>query len=178
MAELITLARPYAKAAFEFARQAKDLAGWEQALQTAAAISGYPGVESLFDSPNYTSEDKADTFVEICGDAINQRQSNFIQVLAEHKRLALLPQVLELFVLYKANHEKTVDVEIYSAFAISSELEQKLVDSLKAKLDRKIELRTEVDSTLIGGALIRAGDMVIDGSARGRLAKLSEAMNM
>ncbi len=177
MAELITLARPYAKAAFEFARDDKDLAGWQSALSQAAAVSVDPSVEALLDSPSLTTADKGKKFGEICGDSLNEKQRNFVNALSENNRLDLLPQVSELFELYKANQEKTVDVEIQTAFEISGELEQKLASTLKTKLDRDVELSTVVDKSLIGGALIRAGDTVIDGSARGRLAKLSEAMN-
>ncbi|WP_086929384.1 F0F1 ATP synthase subunit delta [Agarilytica rhodophyticola] len=177
MAELITLARPYAKAAFEYARAAKDLQGWQTALAQAASVSMDASVKAMLSSPNLTSTDKGLKFGEVCGDVLNQQQVNFINVLAVNNRLGLLAQVYELFALYKANQEKTVDVEIQTAFEISSDLEQKLATTLKAKLDRDVELKTTIDESLIGGALIRAGDTVIDGSARGRLAKLAEAMN-
>ncbi len=177
MAELITLARPYAKAAFEFALAGKELAGWQDALSQAAAVSANESVIGILSSPNLTTAQKGEKFVELCGDVLNEKQANFIKVLAEYNRLGLLPQVKELFELYKANQEKTVDVEIQTAYEISPELEQKLVSTLKEKLDRDIELKTQIDESLIGGALIRAGDTVIDGSARGRLAKLAEAMN-
>lgn len=177
MAELITLARPYAKAAFEFALVAKDLAGWQQALSVAAAVSADDHVLDVLSSPSLTSAEKGEKFTELCGDALNDKQANFAKVLASNNRLALLPEVRELFELYKANQEKTVDVEIQTAFEISAELEQKIAATLKERLDRDIQLQTTVDKNLIGGALIRAGDTVIDGSARGRLAKLAEAMN-
>lgn len=177
MAELTTLARPYAKAAFEFAREQKDLAGWLGALTQAAAIAGQDKVEAMLASPALTSADKGKQFCDVCGDALNEKQRNFLQTLALYNRLSLLPQVAELFELLKANQEKTVDVEIQTAFEISSDMEQKLATTLKSKLDRDVDLSTTVDKSLIGGALIRAGDMVIDGSAKGRLAKLSEAIN-
>lgn len=178
MAELITLARPYAKAAFEVARAEKDLAGWHKALGMAVAVVAQDSVQAALSSPNYTKAGKAKLFCEVCGDALNAKQQNFIGILAENGRLALLPEVFELFELLKANHEKTVDVEIETAFEMPSELEKKLIAMLKVKLDRDVTLKTSVDKSLLGGALIRAGDMVIDGSARGRLAKLAEAMNV
>lgn len=176
MAELITLARPYAKAAFESAKADSDLKGWFEALGTAQAVSQNEKVASYLTSPSATSAEKAKAFCEFCGDALNQKQQNFVAILAENGRLALLPQVFELFSLLKANQEKTVDVEIFTAFALSPELEKKLEATLKVKLERDVELNSSVDESLIGGALIRAGDTVIDGSARGRLAKLAEAM--
>ncbi len=178
MAELITLARPYAKAAFEAARAEGDLKGWFEALGTAQAVSLNDKVQSYLTSPSATTAEKAKTFCDFCGDALNQKQQNFIAVLAENNRISLLPQVFELFSLLKANQEKTVDVEVFTAFPLSSELEKKLETTLKAKLERDVDLKTDVDKSLIGGALIRAGDTVIDGSARGRLAKLAEAMGV
>ncbi|WNO09114.1 F0F1 ATP synthase subunit delta [Teredinibacter sp. KSP-S5-2] len=177
MAELITLARPYAKAAFEYARNAKELDGWHKALSLASLVALDKQVITMLQSPNLTTVDKGDKFVEICGEDISDKQANFIHLLAENDRLLLLPQITELYALYKAEQEKTVDVEVYTAYAISSSLEQKLADTLKEKLDRDVSLITKVDKDLIGGALIRAGDTVLDGSVRGRLAKLAEAMN-
>lgn len=177
MAELTTLARPYAKAAFEFARAEKDLQGWSDALSQAAAVSQHKSVVALLDAPNLTAVDKGKKFCEVCGDTLNGKQGNFIAVLSDNNRIDLLPQVSELFEQFKANQEKTVDVDIQTAFEISGDLEQKLASTLKEKLDRDVALTTTVDKSLIGGALIRAGDTVIDGSAKGRLAKLSEAMN-
>ncbi len=176
MAELTTLARPYAKAAFEFARGEKDLQGWQSGLSQAASVSMDASIVVMLSSPSLTSVEKGKSFTDVCGDALNEKLSNFVGVLAQNNRLGLLPEIFELFELYKANQEKTVDVEIQTAFEMSTELEQKLGTALKAKLERDVELTTVVDKSLIGGALIRAGDTVIDGSARGRLAKLSEAM--
>ena len=177
MAELTTLARPYAKAAFEHARDAKDLDGWLKAITLAAEVSLEHQVEAMLFSPNYTDEQKADAFLEICGDKLCDAQKNFVRVMAENKRLGVLPEVHTLFELYKSNQEKTVDVDIQSAFEISKKLEQKLAETLTKKLDREVSLQTSIDESLLGGALIRAGDTVIDGSVRGRLAKLAEAMN-
>ena len=177
MAELTTLARPYARAAFEYAREAKDLQSWSEALGVLASVAEQSNVQALLASPAFTAEHKSAKFIEVCGDRLNSGQQNFVRVLAEKKRLGLLMPIRALFELYKANQEKSVDVDIRSAFEISPELEQKLVQSLTKKLDREVKLQTSVDKNLLGGALIRAGDTVIDGSVRGRLAKLAEAMN-
>ena len=177
MAELTTLARPYAKAAFEFARAAKDLSGWSDALTQAALVAATEPMQALFDSPSVTRSEKGEKFRQVCAEALGEKQQNFIQVLAENSRLNLLPEILELFELYKAAQEKTVDVDIQTAYDITPELEQKLAAALAKKLDRDVSLNTSVDKSLLGGALIRAGDTVIDGSVRGRLARLSEAMN-
>jgi ATP synthase F1 subcomplex delta subunit len=177
MAELTTLARPYAKAAFECARVNKDLQAWSEALTLAANVTANEKVATLLSSPGLTSQQKATAVVELCGDKLTDKQQNFVTVLAENSRLTLLPQVRELFELYKANQEKSVDVDIQSAFDIDSTIEASLAKALTIKLDREVSLKTSVDKSLLGGAVIRAGDTVIDGSVRGKLAKLAEAMN-
>lgn len=176
MAELTTLARPYAKAAFESALAAKQLQEWSDALALVSAVSSEDNMQAVLASPGQTSEQKSALFIEVCGDKLSPAQQNFIKVLADNKRLVLLPQISALFELYKANQEKSVEVNIASAFEISPELEQKLAKALSAKLDREVQLQTSIDKSLLGGALIRAGDTVIDGSVRGRLAKLAAAM--
>lgn len=177
MAELTTIARPYAKAAFEFARHSNDLAGWANALSLLSAVAQSDGMNSVQNAPDLTAEQKSAAFIEVCGEELNAGQQNFVKTLAENKRLPLLPQVLELYELFKANQEKAIDVDVQTAFEISSDLQSKLAETLSKKLDREVTLQTSVDKSLLGGALIRAGDTVIDGSVRGRLAKLAEAMN-
>jgi F-type H+-transporting ATPase subunit delta len=177
MAELSTLARPYAKAAFEVARDKADLAGWSAQLATAAVVSRDAVIASILASPAYTAEQMADTVISVCGDALVEDGRNFIQVLASNKRLPLLPEIQALFEQYKANQEKRVDVEVVSAFDLGAVTEQTLVEVLSKKLEREVKVDSTVDQSLIGGVLIRAGDLVIDGSVRGRLNKLAEAMN-
>lgn len=178
MAELTTLARPYAKAAFEQAKSEKDLSSWSKALALVAMVSVESKVKVLFSSPNLTSEEKSAAFIGFCKEELSETQQNFLRILSENNRLDLLVQVYELFELYKSNQEKSVDVEIHSAFEVSSEIEEKLAKSLSKKLDRVVSLKTTIDKSLIGGALIRAGDTVIDGSVRGRLASLAESLNI
>ena len=178
MAELSTLARPYARAAFEFARDVKALDRWSNMLTTAASVASTAEMQKLFQSPNLTSEAKGKAFVDVCGDDLDNKVGNFVKYLAKNNRLALLVEIQHQFELYKANYEKAVDVEITSAFEITPAQKDKLAAALKAKLDREVNLQTDIDSTLLGGAVVRAGDLVIDGSIRGRLAKLAESMSL
>ena len=178
MAEISTLARPYARAAFEFARDVKALDRWSNMLATTAAVGSTETVKQLFQSPNYTSDKKGELFVDICGDDLDNKVGNFIRYMAKNGRLELIAEVQKQFEAYKANHEKAIDVEVTSAFQISPEQQSKLIQALKTKLDREVKLQADVDKSLIGGAVIRAGDLVIDGSIRGRLAKLAESMNV
>jgi F-type H+-transporting ATPase subunit delta len=178
MAELVTLARPYAKAAFEFARELKALDRWSNMLATAATVANAHTVKKLLASPNFTTDEKGQKFVDLCADEIDAKVANFIQYLADNQRLQLLPQVREQFELMKANYERTVDVDVITAFDISDAQKTKLQATLKQKLDREVNIQTSVDKSLIGGVLVRAGDFVVDGSVRGRLAKLAEAMGV
>jgi F-type H+-transporting ATPase subunit delta len=177
MAELSTLARPYARAAFEFARERGELPGWSAQLASVARVTLDAAMAQLLSNPALTAEQQAQTLKDVCGDAINGHGQNFVSILAGHKRLSLLPEISALFEQYKANQEKTVDVQVYSAFEVAEQTEQALAQVLKTKLEREVKVDTVVDKSLLGGVLIRAGDLVIDGSVRGKLNKLAEAMN-
>jgi F-type H+-transporting ATPase subunit delta len=177
MAELSTLARPYARAAFEFAVNVNDLAAWSASLSTAAKVSQAENMQKVLSSPSLTSEQQAKQFVDVCGDELSANAQNFIKVLAENKRLPLLPEITSLFDEFKANREKSVEVEVATVFELDEALQQKLAATLSEKLEREVNLQTTIDKDLIGGVVIRAADIVIDGSISGRLAKLSEAMN-
>ena len=176
MAELTTLARPYAKAAFEYAQAHQQLAPWSAMLGLAAAVSQDDTIQRMLTAPRLTSTDKATAFIEVCGDKFNEQVRNFVHVVAENDRLALFPEIAELFELLKADQEKSVDVDVTSAFALNEEQQDKLAKVLSARLGREVRLHAAEDATLIGGVVIRAGDLVIDGSVRGKLAKLAEAL--
>ncbi|MBB1518564.1 F0F1 ATP synthase subunit delta [Aquipseudomonas guryensis] len=176
MAELTTLARPYAKAAFEHAQAHQQLASWSAMLGLAAAVSQDDTLQRVLKAPRLTSTEKATTFNEVCGDKFDAQARNFISIVAEYGRLDLLPEIAALFELYKAEQEKSVDVEVTSAFALSTEQQDKLAKVLSARLSREVRLHATEDATLIGGVVIRAGDLVIDGSVRGKIAKLAEAL--
>ena len=177
MAELSTLARPYAKAAFEFAADAGDLQGWSTSLATAGAVAQQPAVVKLLSSPSATAAQQAAAVIEICGDELNATGQNFIAILSENRRLQLLPQISYQFDIMKASREKAVDVDVVSAHEIDASQQQQLSDALSAKLERKVNMQVSLDKSLLGGAVIRAGDTVIDGSIRGRLTKLAESLN-
>ena len=176
MAELTTLARPYAKAAFEFATAAGNLQFWYDALEVSSAVAEQPQVKEVLGAPNLSAEQKASIFLDVCGDQLDEKQKNFIRVLASNKRLELLPTVLQQFAAMKATQEKTIDVEVTAAYELSVDLINKLTQTLSTKLNRKVTIQGAVDTSLMGGAVIQMGDLVIDGSVRGRLAKLAERM--
>ncbi len=176
MAELTTLARPYAKAAFEYAQANQQMTQWSELLGLAAAVSQDTTVQSVLKAPRLTSTDKASTFIEVCGDKFSAEVRNFLTIVSENNRLELLPEIAALFDLYKAEQERSVDVDVTSAFALNDEQQDKLAKVLSARLGREVRLHAAEDASLIGGVVIRAGDLVIDGSVRGKLAKLAEAL--
>jgi F-type H+-transporting ATPase subunit delta len=177
MAELTTLARPYAKAAFAHAREAGALDVWARALGIAAAVTSNQRAMQLLGSPAYTATRKADALIDVCGDELPDDAHNFIRVLAENRRLPLLPQIHALFLALKVQQEKAVDLQVTSAYEIAPEQAERLARVMGEKLQRQVNVSTSVDATLIGGVVIRTENLVIDGSVRGRLAKLTEAMN-
>lgn len=177
MAELTTLARPYARAAFEHALANGALDAWAAGLATAAAVAREERAAALLGSPGYTAAHKAAALIETCGEALPDGAANFIRVLAENRRLPLLPHIHELFLGLKAAQERAIDLQLTSAFEISPEQAARLAEVMGRKLQREVRVNTAVDRALIGGIVIRTDDLVIDGSVRGRLARLSEAMN-
>lgn len=176
MAELTTLARPYAKAAFEVALFADNLQTWSQMLNLVAAVVSNEDVTEILSSPSLTGKQQADIVTGLCGDEINAEVQNFIALLAENKRLELLTEIVTLFESLKDNQEKTIEVDVLTAFPLADSTEKSIVEALKNRLQRDVSLRSEVDKSLLGGMIIRAGDLVIDGSVRGKLSKLAEAM--
>jgi len=177
MAELSTLARPYARAAFEYARDKSDISRWAEQLAMVAAVTMDSAMDGVLNNPSMTAEQQSQTVADVCGDALSSELHNYVAILASNKRLALLPEIYEQFAHYQANHDKSVDVEVVSAFDLAEVTRDKLADVLGKKLERKVKVSTSTDGALLGGVLIRAGDLVIDGSVRGRLNKLAEAMN-
>ena len=177
MAELVTLARPYAKAAFEVAMADSGLENWSNMLAVVAAVTENDAVASMLSSPALAAEQVAQSLIEVCDKELDDKGQNFIRLLSENKRLSLLPEISILFEILKADQEKSVDVELTTAFEISVDVSDQLAQALKTRLQREINLSTRVNQSLIGGAVIRAGDTVIDNSVRGKLSKLAELMN-
>lgn len=174
MAELITIARPYAKAAFEYALKNNALANWSDMLGYASVVASDEAMIKCLDNPQLTSDKKAEIFISVCADKIDAAGKNFVRQLSQNKRLAALPEIFILFSILVAEQEKTVDVTVQSAYELDDTQVQKLVTALKQRLGREVNLQSNVDASLIGGLVIRTGDMVIDGSIRGKLAKLNQ----
>lgn len=178
MAENTTIARPYARAVFEQARtETGGLARWSEALALLSNVAADATIHALITSPGLTAERKAGLFLEVIGDRLNQEGANFVKLLAENQRLPLLGDIAEVYEELRAEAEKTVDAEMISAFEVSAEQRDQFAAALGKRLARQVVLNTKVDSSLIGGAVIRAGDLVIDGSVRGKLAQLATTLH-
>ncbi|MFK8041531.1 F0F1 ATP synthase subunit delta [Congregibacter sp.] len=176
MAELSTLARPYARAAFEYANSESALSEWMTELQLVAAVVSDDAVQGLLGDPSLTTEKQAEAFVDLLGDELGESRKRFLHVLAENRRLGLVPSILTQFTQLKAQREQSVDVEMVSPFEVPDAVRDRIAQALGKRLDREVVVSTSIDSSLLGGVLIRAGDLVIDGSVRGRLNKLAEAL--
>jgi len=176
MAELATLARPYSKAVFELAKSQNRLDAWARMLDLLALVANEESVRLMLDSPELSDASKAQRLVRICADDIDDRGRALIELLAANKRLALIGEVREQFDALKALEEQVLDVEVVSAYELSEAQAGMLREALQRKFQREVNMTSRVDTGLVGGALIRAGDTVIDGSVRGRLAKLVEAL--
>lgn len=173
MADKSTIARPYAKAAFEEARDRGRLGPWSEALRTAAAVISDPRVETLLGNPRVTAEELAGLVTEIAGAQLDEEGRNFVRTLADNHRLAVLPEISALFDELKAEAEGIIDVTVTSAAPLDDAQRGKLVAALERRLKRSVRLQCATDPALIGGAVLRAGDMVIDGSLRGKLERIA-----
>jgi F-type H+-transporting ATPase subunit delta len=175
MAQAITLARPYARAAFEAAHDSASLASWSQALVFAAAVAGDSRVAGLCTDPRVQPSQLVALHLPE-GQAADGAFACFLGELAEHRRMALLPEVATLFEQYKRESESQLLVKVTSAMALDAAQAEQLKASLKRRFKREVELQATVDPALLGGVVIDTGDEVIDGSARGRLQRLAHAL--
>jgi F-type H+-transporting ATPase subunit delta len=173
MAELITIARPYAEAAFRIAQESRAFAGWSDTLRLTSAVVADPRVARALDSPKLTTGDKEALLLSICGDRIDAIGRNFIRVLVGAKRVALLPQISALFEGLRDEAEGKAKARIETAFPLSAAQLAEITASLEQHFGRKIDATVEVDAALIGGARITVGDTVIDGSVQAKLQAMA-----
>ena len=176
MSELTTAARPYARAAFDYASNNNVIDKWAEMLSFCAAVAEDTTMIAALDQPSLNWQQSAELFNEVCADQLDDSAKNFIKLLAENDRISLLPDIAVLYHHYQAEAQGTVDAELVSALDVSEQQIEAIAASLTKRLGKKVSLTTRIDETLIGGAVIRAGDMVIDGSLRGRLEKLSNSL--
>ncbi len=182
MSDIETAARPYAKALFELASDDGNLQDWNDRLQVAAVIASDAEMVAVFESPSMLAAKQAELFLSVysaVADApeANEEFKNLIALLAENSRLASVSAIAVALEALKREAEGKVEVQVTSALELSDKQQQDIVNSLVKKLGKEVSITTAVDESLIAGAIIQAGDMVIDGSARGRLDKLAIALD-
>lgn len=168
-----TLARPYARAAFLAAQDSQSLPGWSDNLAVAAHVALDETVQALLDNPRFSRDQVLDVFTGVGGDAFDEPFVNFLKTLSTYRRLALLPDIHAQFQALRREAEERVHVLVTSAHPMSDEEQAGLRERLHKRFGRDIDLEVEVDASLIGGAVIRAQDQVIDGSVRGQLERLA-----
>lgn len=173
MADKTTVARPYAKAAFEQASADKRLAEWSDALQAGAAVVTDERVEKLLGNPQVVPSQLAGLVFDVAGSKLDGNGRNFFAMLAENRRLGYLPEIAALFDELKDKAEGVADVTVTSAAPLDATQQKTLSSALERKLKRSVRLHCETDPKLIGGAVVRAGDLVIDGSVLARLQRIA-----
>lgn len=176
MSEAITTARPYAQAAFDEAQKLNALKAWSEMLLSLAEAVNHPDVHAVVTNPRVSRKQVEGLVEALIGKDASVQQRNFVRILADNQRLLVLPEIAAIFESLKAEAEKTVNVVVDSAFELSAAQKDKIVSSLKKRLGREISLACNVDKQLLGGVVIRAGDKVIDGSARTRLGEMANAL--
>ena len=180
MADFETAARPYARALFELASDERKLDQWQEKLQGAAAIAADAQMRAMFDQPSVLASDLAKLFASIAEGAgidIDADFKNLISLLAENDRLAALPAIAAAFEVLKQEAEGKIEVRVRSAQELSDDQREKIASSMAKRLGKEVRITTEIDDSLIAGAIVTAGDLVIDGSASGRMEKLSVALS-
>jgi F-type H+-transporting ATPase subunit delta len=176
MAEIRTIARPYAEAVFKLAKAKGELAAWSDMLQLAAAVASDGRIRALIGDPKFPPRRLGELFLGICGEKLSGEARNFVLLLAENGRVEILPEVSDLFEQLRAHYEGVLDANIISAFPMSEAQLKDLVATLEARFKRKIEPRVSIDPELIGGVKVEIGDEVLDVSVRGKLEAMAVAL--
>ncbi|BAW81198.1 F0F1 ATP synthase subunit delta [Candidatus Nitrosoglobus terrae] len=177
MAEKITIARPYANALFELAQKQGSYDEWSQVLSAFADVVKDPKIKILIEDPSYTSTQIINFFAEVKdGDLITDTAKNLLKVLADNDRLFILPEIDLLFKQLRSEVEETLEAEIISAKPLSEDQLKDIATALKRRFGREIRFSCRADDSILGGAVVRVGDLVIDGSATGKLKQLASAL--
>lgn len=176
MADYTTAARPYAKAVFELAQEGGHFNDWSGRLEFWAALVDHPEMSQRLYAPGLTHQDRATMIETVVGDEMEDHGRNFIRLLSENNRLELLPDIASIYEELRAEAEGEIEATVTSAFELTSEQSDKIIAALSKRLERTVRIVNVVDKDLIGGAIIRAGDLVIDGSLKGRVENMGRAV--
>jgi F-type H+-transporting ATPase subunit delta len=176
MSELATLARPYASAVFKRAKETASAAKWSEQLAFMSAIMDCKEFSTLVNNPKVKKDRLSGLILDVSQGHIDNEGINFLKLLLQNNRLALLPLIAKQFEELKAEDEGYIEVDVLTAFAFTKEAQQKFAATLEKTLSKKVHMNVALDRSLIGGVLVRAGDRVIDGSIRGQLQNLQKAL--
>lgn len=176
MSELATLARPYAEAVFKRACESGSAQEWSDNLKFLSIAMENQALAAAAGNPKVEREAFTSMLLDLCEEHVTEEGRNLVRLLIENNRLPLVSQISRLYESYRAAEEGYIEANVKSAFPLTKTVEQQLKSNLEKALDRKVNIEVEVDSTLIGGVLVRAGDKVIDASVRGQLQKLARRL--
>lgn len=176
MAEVSTIARPYALAAFKQAKQEGKLAEWSEMINLLARVVVDRQMKGVLSSPKVKREHLSDLIIDICGDRLSRTGGNFVRVLIEKGRLSHLPEIEKIYERERAESEGRSQVEVRSAFELDDAQKSQITSAMSTRLGTDVTLSVQVDDSLIGGVVIRAGDLVIDASLRGRMNRLANSL--
>lgn len=172
MANTMTHARPYARAAFEYAKQQNALAQWLEILQTTGVMAQQEEVRNYIKNPKVSAEQVIALFADVAGKKFNQQQENFFQLLAQGQQFALLPDIASVFTRLYEENDEIVSVDVIAALEMSKAQQDKMQAALEKRIGKKIKLHCTVDASLLGGAIVRTPEWVMDGSVTGKLQQL------
>lgn len=178
MAEIQTIARPYAKAAFQFAREKQALPEWLTMLNGLANVAGDTNIQVLLSNPKVTNEQVASVFIDVLANQLDENARNFVNVLGQAGRLTALPSIFTVFKELYEEEMRVITANVYVAQSLTDEQQAKLQQALEQRLNQKVEINTIIDPSVYGGVRVEANDMVIDGTIRGRLHRLFENLHV
>ncbi len=176
MAEISTLARPYAQAIFSLALADKNLKAWSDKLALLKEVASNGSMIEVITNPDVTDEQVLSLFKEICKDGLDEQGMNFLKLAAENGRLEIIPAIADAFEVLRAEFEGSIKAQVISAYAVNATQKKSIAEALKNKLGREVTITTKTDKSLLGGVIIRAGDMVIDGSVKTQLEKITHSL--
>jgi F-type H+-transporting ATPase subunit delta len=173
MEDITTIARPYATAVFDQAREEDNLGLWSEMLAFLASVSADPQLAGIISDPRIDKDKKTALMLDICGGRLSRTGENFLKVLVANGRLGVVGEIARIFDELRAEAEERIEVQVTSAYALNAKLEKEIADAMRKRLGREVNVTTEIDRSIMAGVVIRAGDLVIDASVRGRLQQLA-----
>ncbi len=178
MSDSSSIARPYAQAVFDLAKETGRFEEWSQHLALLTEVAEHPDFMALVGDPRIAREQVLDVVMEITGDQLDDQARNFVKILSHYRRLPALSQITRQYEQLRAEDEGIVEAELEAAYELNAEQQAQLTEALQSRLGRRVRLTSQVNEDLVGGAVVRAGDWVIDGSIRARLDKLASSLGV